>query len=358
MESLPVDFHEIAALIAPRGLFSVNAGRDPYVPVEHFEAVHTGMRDVWALYDTSGRCGYQVFDATHGYPPEMAVETYAVLDRELMPTRVRRYHLTLEVEQGHEACTPCSVEVDFAEALKSFGERGIFDPDSVLLYRIEKDGRTIAIGHQLDEGFAHSDKGEVSWLMDEPDQLRYRLAFDVRGRGPWVREVRIPLIGHGDVLRQSDDKPGPLEVAMGAAPIPVDWTGDGRIDVISPNMYANTLGQPWFGTWFFRNAGSNAAPLFDDFVRLQVDGKTTEVLVGDAVDFNGNGRTDLIGTRYAQDKLRVLINTGKRDRNGLPVLTEGPRTKLREPPMALQMADLSGDGRLDLICGGRRLADT
>ena len=123
-------------------------------------------------------------------------------------------------------------------------------------------------------------------------------------------------------------------------------------------MYANKQRQPWFGTWFFRNAGSNTSPLFADFVRLRVDGEPTEVLVGDAVDFNGNGRTDLVGTRYAQDELRVLVNTGKLDRNGLPVLTEGPRFKLQEPPMALQMADLSGDGRLDLVCGGRRLADT
>jgi dienelactone hydrolase len=355
---LPCDFHEIAALIAPRSLYSVNANRDPYIPVDHFEKAHEGMREIWALYDVEGRCGYRIFDAAHGYLPEMAVETYAALDRELMPDRVRRYHLMLEVEEVKEPYTPCAVEVDFAEALKSFGERGTFDPDSVSLYRIEKDGQTTAIGHQLDEGFAYTDKGEVSWLIDQPGQLRYRLEFDVRGRGPWVREVRIPLIGHGDVLRQSDDNPGPLEVAMGALPIAIDWDDDGKIGIVSKSMYSNTLNQPWFGTWFFRNVGSNATPLFADFVRLQVDGEYTEVMVRDAVDYNGNGWIDLIGTLYHQDELRVLLNTGQRDLNRLPLLTEGPRFKLQEPPMTLQMVDLSGDGRLDLVCGGRRLADT
>jgi cephalosporin-C deacetylase-like acetyl esterase len=355
----PFDLHEIAALIAPRVLFSVNGTGDVHFPnVQAFVRANQLLQEVWSLYAAAERCGYWLFDGPHGYPPSAAAMVHGAFDRWFKPERVRNFAIHVNVQSPVEACTPCAVDIDFGQVLKAAGAADPFDPASVLMYRVDPDGRCEPIGHQLDEGFAYADKGELSWLIVRQEDRTYRVDFDVRGRGPWVREMPAPLIGHGDVLRYGHDRPGPLEVAMGAMPVAVDWAGDGRIDILSPNMYANTLGQPWFGTWFFRNIGSNGHPLYDEFVRLQVDGEYTDVRVHQAVDFNGDGLIDLIGCTYGGDEMKVLLNTGRRNRNGLPVLTAGPRFKLPEPPTQVALVDLHGTGSLHLVTGTRRLADT
>jgi len=103
-----------------------------------------------------------------------------------------------------------------------------------------------------------------------------------------------------------------------------DWDGDGKLDIIQGTTYANTLGFPYRGSWFFRNIGTNESPLYDDFIRLKVDEDFIDTQIFDAVDWDGDGRIDLVGKPYGRDEIHVYLSTGKKDRNGLPVLTKGP----------------------------------
>ena len=262
--------------------------------------------------------------------------------------------------------TPFSIALDFADLLAKQDLSGRFAKHSVVVTRIEEELRETPIAHAISEDFDWGDRGDVSWVIEEARQLEYYVYFDVEEKGPFHPAQQIALVGNGDVLRYNSGVAEPLDVGIPVQlPVFVDWDGDGILDMIQGTTYANTLGYPYHGTWFFRNIGSNERPLYDDFVRLQVDGEYMASQVFDTVDWNGNGLEDLVAKPYGKNEVHVYLNTGQRDGNGLPVLTRGEVIDfalLIGPggqcgAGSIQLVDLYGDGRMHLMAVIRELQD-
>jgi len=108
---------------------------------------------------------------------------------------------------------------------------------------------------------------------------------------------------------------------------PVDWDGDGRIDVL--NGVSDWRDYGWDdaydekGRWtrgplhgyvyFFRNLGANEAPRYADPVKVEAGGKAIDQYgspVPNPIDWFGTGRLDLITANFI-DAVSVYRNTGK-----------------------------------------------
>jgi hypothetical protein len=281
-------------------------------------------------------------------------------------SRKFRVQVTVSGESVTEPFTPFAIEIDFAGLLSAKRIAGNFARHSLIVTRIVDDRFEEPAAHAMSEDFTLGDKGEVSWVIRDQEALEYYVYFDIEENGPFDPPGRIALAGNGDVLRYNSGTGEPLDVGIPVQlPVFVDWDGDGLLDMIQGTTYANTIGYPYNGTWFFRNAGSNSEPLYDDFIRLKVDDEFIDAQVFDAVDWNGNGLTDLAAKPYGRNEIHIYLNTGKRDRSGLPVLTRGEVVDFAEligpggqcGAGSVQLFDLYGDGRIHLAAVIRDLQD-
>lgn len=125
-----------------------------------------------------------------------------------------------------------------------------------------------------------------------------------------------------------------LTVGLYSAPAVLDYDGDGNLDLVvgSPD-------RPYNGIFYFRNRGTNAAPLFERGEWWGPDGKD---LV--AADFNGDGKTDLVtGGGYYSD---VRANRLSRF-----VAVKLPRSYHIGRDDLWYPVDWDRDGRIDVLAG-------
>lgn len=235
--------------------------------------------------------------------------------------------------------TPVLVDLDFGANL---------DPNSI---RVSCRGRDVPV--QISESLWTSAKGTLAWVAADPKERAYIVHFDTldRGRKPF-RDYRPP-IGVGDNFFYN--RPGgfdPLGVGMtNDQPIAVDWDGDGKTDLLQRNLYSHAYGEPYWGLFFWRNIGTNAAPRFDHYLRIEVDGRPTDDRYAcyALMDWDADGYTDILAS--TNRSLRVLRNTGRRDRLRLPVLTEDsslPAVHPGGPNYGFRLLDWTGGMRPDL----------
>lgn len=121
---------------------------------------------------------------------------------------------------------------------------------------------------------------------------------------------------------------------------PVDWDGDGRIDVLTGvsdwrdygwddafDENGKWLRGPLYGyVYLHRNTGTNTAPEYAPPVALQAGGKTLDLYgspAPTAVDWFGKGVLDLVGGSFV-DTVTLFRNTGNRT---APQLAEGELVK-------------------------------
>jgi hypothetical protein len=145
---------------------------------------------------------------------------------------------------------------------------------------------------------------------------------------------------------------------------PVDWDGDGRIDVLvgisdwreygwedAFNSKGEWTRGPIHGyVYYYHNIGSNQQPVYADPVPLQAGGKRIDLRGSPApnpVDWFGRGRLDLIGGDFL-DTVTLFENIGTRTR---PVLAAGKLLDVRMDLCMIQprTVDWYRDGRPSLL---------
>jgi hypothetical protein len=131
---------------------------------------------------------------------------------------------------------------------------------------------------------------------------------------------------------------------------PVDWDGDGRIDVLVGasdwrdygwDDAFDSTGKWWRGplhgyVYFHRNIGSNAEPRWADPVPVEAGGKPIDQYGAPApnpVDWLGTGKLDLIGGSFV-DTITLFRNRGMRT---APRLTAGELLKVGGKPFRMEL---------------------
>ena len=152
---------------------------------------------------------------------------------------------------------------------------------------------------------------------------------------------------------------------------PVDWDGDGRIDLlVGPSDWRDYGWDDAFDehgewkrgplhgpVWFHRNLGSNAEPRYADPVRLEAGGRAIDQYgspTPQAVDWSGTGRLDLLAGSFL-DTVTLFRNTGTRT---APRLAAGRLLQVDGRDLHLDLCMIQpraaawhADGRLSLMVG-------
>jgi hypothetical protein len=131
----------------------------------------------------------------------------------------------------------------------------------------------------------------------------------------------------GDALYAAGTWPWSGPVAFMAA----DVNGDGEMDLICANGYANTLS-------VLTNNGRGGLILADT---LAVGASPYTAAVA---DINGEGKVALISANSGDDTLSVLTN------NRIGGFVTAGTYSVGRYPYSVVAADLNGDGKLDLVC--------
>ena len=204
--------------------------------------------------------------------------------------------LAVEAGRGGEiaANTPLSVRLDLAALSAQAGLKGQYDPASI---RVICRGAEVPI--RLSESLERGEAvGAVSWVARNRAQASCVIEWEALGRRPGkFRGYREP-VGNGDNFFYN--RPGgfdPLGAGMfNDGPLAVDWDGDGKTDLLGRVMYSTYRDDPWWGIVFWRNIGTAKEPRFDRAVRLQADGQVIQDYYAtyQLADWNADGRPDLL----------------------------------------------------------------
>ena len=272
--------------------------------------------------------------------------------------------------------TPLRMAVDFSRFLP---EGRLVDPHTLRAVRKSSDGVAREYPLNFSEKLYYGNQGHIALAVEEPRKGgQWELFFRAReGNGALAPfPDYVPPVGVGDELLLNSGRWAPIRVpGMHPFPMAVDWTGDGRTDILSSSIYSNAQGMPWAGIFCFPNIGSDADPRYGAPLRLYADG-VDEVdhhipdvrpefparrdfiseyyIRADCFPWFGEGRPDLITMSAQSPHIKVYRNTGRMDAAGLPELELALKEVSRIGSggnLGFRVVDWDGDGRPSVVFG-------
>ncbi len=138
---------------------------------------------------------------------------------------------------------------------------------------------------------------------------------------------------------------GNLIQELAAVPYLADWNGDGKLDLLIGNYYGYVI--------LMLNEGSREKPIFGAPEKLQVEGKRIQVKkdAGPCVaDWDQDGKQDLlVGAQDGSVQWYRNVGTNTKPQLAAPItLVQLPKGSIRAK---VCVVDWNGDGRLDLLVG-------
>ncbi len=273
--------------------------------------------------------------------------------------RMGSYQIKVSIESPERyRKLPYGIELDFDQLLKEQGIKGTFDRFSVVVKKSDcKTGKLVDVHYNLTDSFLYSNIGRVNWLIDDTNETDYVIFYDIKEHGYFAPPKYVGLVGNGDCLHFNDGKLHPLHVGMTANPVAVDWDGDGKTDIISPQIYTFTRESPRFCMRFFRNEGTNKKPFFGDGIplRYKTDSGYSFIEGGlsvEVIDWNNDGLPDILSVPYGGGPISIYLNTGKKDEMGMPVLISGGNIPVSAGSYPyIKIVEWHGDGRKSVLVG-------
>lgn len=260
--------------------------------------------------------------------------------------------------------TPLDPMINFAELISQAQLRGVLDPNSISVVNLA-DGSDVSVA--VTEDFSYGDGGRLEWVVERPEDLKYEIRFRVVPERLHRQPAKFtPLIGIGDLLRYNAGVSRPIGLPYLSRL--VDFTGDGKADLVGCWNYAHRPGSPSDGIVCYPRVGDGTQWQFGDLLRLrhvtsdepsQFQHFSSIYMNAEVADLNRDELPDLIFSPMQGNSLQFYLNSGKRDAGGMPVFTEAggiPRPKGAWE--ACRAVDLNGDQAVDLVVGDHYLRNT
>jgi WD40 repeat protein len=137
-----------------------------------------------------------------------------------------------------------------------------------------------------------------------------------------------------------------LDVGYNSSPVTVDWNADGKKDLLAGNSSGKV--------YIFLNKGNNAYPRFlDDEIKTSI--RVTGYARPFIVDWNSDGKFDVI-CGSSDGKIYIFINEGDikfpKFGNAQVVLVNNEELKLQGPASVIAV-DWNDDGKTDLVASNK-----
>ncbi len=260
--------------------------------------------------------------------------------------------------------TPMSVTIDFADLIRQRRIDGVLDSNSI---RVINSASGQAVRSARTEDFAYSDRGRIEWVVASPEHTTWSIRFrtvDALARPPLQPADQVPAVGVGDLLRYNSGTNRPITSFYSAELH--DLTGDGRPDLVGSWNYAYRDRDPWAAPILYPALETGSPTRFGDLQRLRYFEPNTPETIRDlhtayssvdCVDFNSDGRLDLLYLNASTRTARILLGTTRRQPGGVP-LFQADRSISVPRSNHCQAVDLDGDNDLDLVFANQWLQNT
>ena len=259
---------------------------------------------------------------------------------------------------------PMDPMIDFGEIITKARIPGVLDPNTIALFN-KTNGQPVPFN--LTEDFAYGDQGRLEWVIKDVSDTIYEISFrTVTKRPPLQPKIYTPPVGVGDLLRYNAGIPRPVEIPYPSGLI--DLTGDGKQDLVGCWNYAYRPGCPWDGIICYPRLGDTDKFEFGDLVHIRyVSHKDSTdykyfshiYMFADFADLNQDNLPDIVYCPSGSDQLYFYLNSGKRDKGGIPIFVASdtvPRQTDQWKPC--RAVDLNSDGAIDFVIGDLYLRNT